>query len=295
MVNRKLYCSRFAIRDLRFVCLLAATWFAITAVAQVAVPPLESRVTDLTRTLTPEQKHTLESRLQDFEREKGAQLAVLIVPTIKPESIEQYGLRVAEAWKLGRKGVDDGALLLVAKDDRELRIETGYGLEGVLPDAVANRIIEDIIVPRFRDGDFYGGIEAGVAQMIGVISGEPLPAPRARRDDNFTTGAVLPIIVFALIAGQILSLFLGRLGGGVITSASAGLLVWIFLSSIVFAVIVAVFVFMLQLFGGVPSRSYGRRGGWHHDTGGWSSGGGSWGGFSGGGGSFGGGGASGRW
>ncbi|MGH8773006.1 MAG: TPM domain-containing protein, partial [Burkholderiales bacterium] len=199
---------------------LALLLLCLAAAAEVTVPPLTARVSDLTGTLSSEQKQALESRLKNFEQEKGAQIAVLIVPTVKPEAIEQYGLRVAEQWKLGRKGVDDGALLLVAKDDRELRIETGYGLEGVLPDAVANRIIEDIIVPRFREGDFHGGIEAGITQMIRVISGEPLPAPRAERELEF--GAILPIIVFALIAGQILTLFLGRLSGGLIASASAG-------------------------------------------------------------------------
>ncbi len=279
---------------MRFVCLLAAWLCAVPAFAQVPVPPLTARVTDLTGTLTAEQKQALESRLKNVEQEKGTQIALLIVPTVKPESIEQYSLRVVEDWKLGRKGVDDGALLLVARDDRELRIETGYGLEGVLPDAVANRIIEDIIVPRFRQGDFYGGIEAGITQMIRVISGEPLPAPRAERELEF--GTILPIIVFALIAGQILTLFLGRLGGGLIASASAGLIVWLFVSSIVLALIVAGAVLVMQLFGGVPARSYRRRGGWNQ-----GSNGGSWGGFSGGGsfsgggGSFGGGGASGRW
>ncbi|MGH8728640.1 MAG: TPM domain-containing protein [Burkholderiales bacterium] len=284
--------------------LLALLLFCSPAAAQVAVPALNARVTDLTGTLSAEQKTSLESRLESFERDKGAQIAVLIVPTIKPESIEQYSLRVVEAWKLGREGVDDGALLIVAKDDRELRIEVGYGLEGVVPDAVANRIIEDIIVPHFRAGNFYAGIDAGITQMIRVVSGEPLPQPREWRDQRsatFGAGGFVPAFLFVLLTGQILARVFGRLGGGLITSAGAGLIVWFLMASIPFALLAAVLAFMFSLFSGAASgRSYDSRGGWHHG-GGWGggdfSGGGlsGGGGFSGGGGSFGGGGASGRW
>lgn len=278
--------------------LLALLLLCFAAAAEVTVPPLTARVTDLTGTLNAEQKSALESRLQAFEREKGAQIAVLIVPTVKPESIEQYSLRVAEASKLGRKGVDDGALLVVAKDDRELRIEVGYGLEGVLPDAIANRIIEDVIVPRFRANDFYGGIDAGVAQMIGVISGEPLPEPRREsRSGGDPAASLAPAIVFAFVAGGILTRLFGRLGGGLLTAGGAGLIVWLIAASIVFALLVAIAVFVLSLFADrPPSRGYGRHGGWA-PAGGWSSGSGGFGGggFGGGGGGFGGGGASGRW
>src|SRR6185295_10628044 len=121
-----------------------------------------------------------EQKLAAFEARKGSQIAVLIVPTTRPEAIEPYSIRVVEQWKLGRKGVDDGALLLVAKNDRALRIEVGYGLEGVLPDATANRIIEDIIVPRFKTGDLYAGVDAGVDAMIKVVDGEPLPPPQTQ-------------------------------------------------------------------------------------------------------------------
>ncbi|MGH6820875.1 MAG: TPM domain-containing protein, partial [Methylocella sp.] len=148
------------------------------AQADVAVPPLKARVTDLTATLSREQQASLEQELQNFEAKKGSQLAVLIVPTTQPETIEQYGIRVVDSWRLGRKGIDDGALLLIAKNDRSLRIEVGYGLEGALNDATAKRIVSDIIVPRFKAGDFYGGIEAGIQSMIKVIEGEPLPPPR---------------------------------------------------------------------------------------------------------------------
>src|SRR5262245_38066835 len=149
----------------------------IAAWAQVAVPPLKGRVTDLTGTLKPEQIASLEQMLQSFEARKGSQIAVLMLPTTAPETIEQYSLRVAEQWKVGRKKVDDGVVLVVAKNDRTVRIEVGYGLEGALNDATANRIIREVIVPRFREGDFYGGIAAAADRMIRVIDGEALPEP----------------------------------------------------------------------------------------------------------------------
>src|SRR5574340_257920 len=145
--------------------ILLALLLTGAAQAEVAVPPLATRVTDLTATLDAQQIQTLQARLAAFEAKKGAQLAVLLIPTTQPETIEQFGMRVAEAWKLGRKGVDDGALLLVAKDDRALRIEVGYGLEGALNDATAKRIIAEIITPFFRRGEFYAGIDAGTAAM----------------------------------------------------------------------------------------------------------------------------------
>src|SRR5258705_2490426 len=160
--------------------LAIALLFAACAHADVAIPALKARVTDLTGTLAAQQQATLEQTLAAFEARKGSQIAVLIVPTTQPETVEQYALRVEETWKLGRKGVDDGALLLVAKDDRKLRIEVGYGLEGVLPDAIAKRIIAEDITPRFKQGDFYGGITTGVERMIKVIDGEPLPPPKPR-------------------------------------------------------------------------------------------------------------------
>ena len=147
---------------------------APAAHAQIPLPQLEARVTDLTGTLTAAQQSALEEKLAAFEARKGAQIAVLILPTTEPEDIAQFGIRLAEAWKLGRKGVDDGAILIVAKDDRAMRIEVQYGLEGVLTDATASRIINDTIVPLFKQGDFYGGINAGVDQMLRVVDGEPL-------------------------------------------------------------------------------------------------------------------------
>src|ERR1039457_3277652 len=157
-----------------------ALCWSLVAGAQVPVPPLTARVTDQTATLNAEQKAALEQTLQAFEARKGSQLAVLMIPPTAPETIEQYALRVAEQWKLGRKKVDDGAILLVAKNDRTLRIEVGYGLEGALNDATSKRIISEIITPRFKQGDFYGGIGAGVDQMIRAVDGEPFAAPNAK-------------------------------------------------------------------------------------------------------------------
>ncbi len=144
------------------------------------MPALTGHVVDQTGVLSAQQSSTLEQTLQAFEARKGSQIAVLIVPTTAPETIEQYGIRVADQWKLGRKKIDDGAILLIARDDHTLRIEVGYGLEGALTDATSERIISEIIVPRLRQGDFYGGISAGVDQIIRVVDGEPLPAPNAK-------------------------------------------------------------------------------------------------------------------
>ena len=169
--------------------------------AEVAVPALKSRVTDLTGTLAANETAQLEQRLAAFEARKGSQIAVLIVPTTQPETIEQYSIRVAEAWKLGRKGIDDGALLLIAKQDRTVRIEVGYGLEGVLPDALAKRIVDEVIVPEFKQGNFAGGIDAGIEQMMSVVEGEPLP-PQARRGERAPSGNavmdnIIPIFIIS--------------------------------------------------------------------------------------------------
>src|ERR1700737_961092 len=158
--------------------------WAVTAFADVAVPPLTGRVVDQTGTLSSGDIDRLTQTLKNLELRKGSQVAVLIVPTTQPETIEQFSIRVADAWKIGRKKIDDGAILVVAKDDRRLRIEVGYGLEGALPDVTTKRIIDEIITPKFRSGDFSGGISAGVDRIIGVIDGEPLPAPEPRREQG---------------------------------------------------------------------------------------------------------------
>jgi uncharacterized protein len=268
---------------------------SLAASAQVAVPPV-ARVTDQTGTLSAEQKAGLEQMLQAFETRKGSQIAVLMVRTTGGEAIEQYALRVAEAWKLGRKGVDDGALLAIAKDDRALRIEVGYGLEGALNDATAKRIVAEVITPRFREGDFFGGISAGVDRMIKVIDGEPLPAP-ARSAPQLDGGVFqfLPIVLIAaMVVGGVLRALLGRGLGALATGGAVGFLAWILAGTLFIGVLAGLLAFFFTLVGGfrggLPGGGYGLRGGW--GGGGIRSGGG---GFGGGGGGFGGGGASGRW
>ncbi len=190
-----------AIRLLGWLLLLIGVGLAL-ADDRPAVPRLTARVTDLTATLSADQRGLLEAKLAALERDKGSQIVVLIVPTVEPEAIEQYALRVVEAWQPGRRGVDDGALLLVAKAERKLRIEVGYGLEGALNDATAKRIISETISPRFRQGDYYGGIDAGVEAMSRVIAGEVLPAPGMESgsrvkvgNDNFDTWLFIGFIL----------------------------------------------------------------------------------------------------
>ena len=258
--------------------------------AQVAVPPLAGHVTDLTATLTSAQKESLEQTLAAFEARKGSQLAVLLLPTTAPEGIDQYALRVAEQWKIGRAKVDDGAILVVAKDDRTLRLEVGYGLEGALSDIVSKRIISDTIVPRFKQGDYYGGIDAGVAQIIRVVDGEALPAPASQRtqgpDDLRQMFPFLLIVV--LVVGGVLRNTIGKLAGSVVTGALVGVLAWLLLGAVLLAVLAGLVATVVTLLGGgAVLRGIGGMGGGRGGFGG--------GGFRGGGGGFGGGGASGRW
>lgn len=282
--------------------------FAVAAWAQdtpVAVPPLRSPVTDLTQTLTPEQSSALESRLRQYETQKGTQIAVLIVPTTQPESIEQYSIRVAEQWQIGRQRVDDGVILLVAKNDRALRIEVGTGLEGALPDVLANRIISQVITPRFRDGDFAGGIEEGITRIIAVIEGEPLPEPErreTRRPEGLGgIGNALPVLLmFVFVGSGILRGMLGRVGGAGATAGIAGVLMWLLTSVMAISIGAAVLAFIFALISGSGGGFGGGRG-WTNRRGGFGGGGwgggfgGGGGGWSGGGGGFSGGGASGRW
>jgi uncharacterized protein len=266
--------------------------WSFIADAQVPVPPLAGRVTDQTATLTAEQKVALEQTLQAFEARKGSQIALLIVPTTAPEMIEQYALRVAEQWKLGRKKVDDGALLVVAKNDRTLRIEVGYGLEGVLNDATSKRIISEIITPRFKQGDFYGGIIVGIDRMIRVIDGEPLPEPKGRPAGDLSgVQQFIPIIfILALVLGGVLRSALGRFPGAVATGGVVGIGAWLLADAISIGLgagVIALFFTLLS--GGMGGRGIGGYYG-GHGRGGFGGGG-----FGGGGGGFGGGGASGRW
>lgn len=258
----------------------------------VAVPVLTARVTDLTGTLDAMQKATLEEKLAAFETAKGAQVVVLLLPTTQPESIEQFGIRLFDAWKIGRKGVDDGALLIIAKHDRKLRIEVGYGLEGALNDATAKRIIDEAITPRFKTGDFAGGVTAGVDAMLTVIDGESLPAPAPASSggggggDNLLFGLLLA----ALIVGSILRHLLGRLLGCSINGALGGVAGWLLHGNLAGFLGGAMAGFLLAMIGlrTVLLMFFSGRGGR-------SGGGGFGGGFSGGGGMGGGGGASGGW
>jgi len=281
-------------------CILALMlcWASVAA-ADVAVPPLTGRVVDQTATLSPSDIDALTQRLKDLESRKGSQVAVLIVPTTAPETIDQFSIRVAEAWKIGRKKIDDGALLVVAKDDRKLRIEVGYGLEGALNDATAERIIEEVITPKFRSGDFAGGISAGVDRIIGVIDGEKLPAP-APRQNTGSSGSIgdlfNPFLIFAVfIVGAILRATLGRLIGSVAAGGVIGVLAWFLLGSLTLSLVASVLAFVFTMVGDSIASAGGRGG--FIGGGGFSGGRGSSdsGSFSGGGGSFGGGGASGSW
>lgn len=279
-------------RMLKALGWLLALGLCLGVAAQVAIPPLTGHVIDLTGTLSAEQKNTLEQTLTAFEARKGSQLALLMLPTTAPEAIEPYALRVAEQWKLGRKKVDDGAILLVAKDDRTLRIEVGYGLEGALNDATSKRIISETMLPFFKRQDFYGGLEAGLGQIIRVIDGEPLPAPREKPADSFGDIEQYAPIVFilALVLGGALRAMLGRLPGALVTGGLVGVLAWFVVGALSVALIAGVMALFFTLMGG----SVGGRGLGGFMGGGGRGGSGS-GGFSGGGGGFGGGGASGKW
>jgi uncharacterized protein len=287
--------------------------FGGSAAAEVAVPELTGRVVDQTGTLSASDIDTLTQRLKDLQTRKGSQVAVLIVPTTQPETIEQFSIRVAEAWKIGRKKIDDGALLVVAKDDHKLRIEVGYGLEGALPDVTARRIIDEIIVPHFRSNDFAGGISAGVDRIILIIGGEPLPAPQPEASHGSISSDLASFIFspfgligYVAVAAAMRGL-LGRLLGSGVTAGVVGAVIWFVLGSIAVSAIFGLAAFFLTMFADgimAASQQAGRSG---RGGGGWvsSSSGSSWSGgssssssdsgFSGGGGDFGGGGASGSW
>lgn len=285
-----------AMNTVRASLLALTLCWSFVAGAQIAVPPLTGRVTDQTATLSAAQKTALEQTLQALEARKGSQLAVLMVPTTAPETIEQYALRVAEQWKLGRKKVDDGAVLVIAKDDRTLRIEVGYGLEGALNDATSKRIISEIITPRFKQGDFNGGITAGVDRIIRVIDGEPLPASKGISAGNTPDiSQYVPIIfILALVLGGLLRSLIGRVPGAIATGGAMAFVAWLFSGAVFTALVAGAIALLFTLIsGGMGGHGIG------HHRGGFSTGGlgGSTrgGGFGGGGGGFGGGGASGRW
>ena len=289
------------------MCLFAISGFAH---ADVAVPVLKARVTDLTGTLTAQQTQQLESQLAALEQRKGAQVVVLMLPTTQPEDIADYATRVFDQWKVGRKDVDDGVLVVVAKDDHRAMIETGYGLEGAIPDAAASRIIREYMSPKFRVNDFYGGLDDAIGALTKLIDGEPLPPPLQGPQPRDRGGIVhgqdwftgLLVACFALFWARGFFAFVPRIPRAGIVGAAAGGLTWLFSGLWPLGLVLGV-VGLLVGFAGGSGGMFARRGG----SGGWGgwggSGGGGFGGggfgggggFSGGGGSTGGGGASGSW
>ena len=299
---------RFLRAALAAVASCAALAFAATPTDPIAVPKLAARVTDQTGSLTADERAALEAKLAGFEQSHGSQVAVLLVPSIGPEAIEEFAGRVTDEWKLGRKGVDDGVLVVVAKQERKIRIQTGRGVQGTLTDALSKRIASDIIAPRFRTGDFAGGLNAGVDAIFKAIEGEQLPLPKAgsaphtgKADTASSLGSFfIPALFIVLIGGGILRSMLGRFLGAGATGAVIGVLAWVFIGSMAVVLIAAVIAFVFTLISGVGGGS--RPGGFGGGPmiGGWGGGGGGGfssggGGFSGGGGSFDGGGASGDW
>jgi len=275
--------------------LLALLWLALLPVGcrateLVPVPALAGRVTDLTGTLDATQRGRLEAQLAVIDRTGRAQIAVLLLPTTQPETIEQFGIRLAEAWKIGHKGADNGAIVIVAKNDRKMRIEVGYGLEGSIPDAVAKRIIAERMAPLFKQDDFFGGLRAAVEGVDQAIGGtDSGSAPAATGSGTGSGGGQSPDLMAWLMASVVAGGFLRAMFGVLGSLAAAAVAGWLgfavfgsWLAALVAGLVVFVFSFFSRLSPG------GIGGGF---DGGSSSGGG----FSGGGGSFGGGGASGDW
>jgi uncharacterized protein len=264
----------------------------------VRIPALSSHVTDVTGTLTATQITSLDQKLTSFEAQKGSQIAVLMVPTTQPEALEQYSLRVVEQWKLGRKKIDDGVLLIIAKDDRKLRFEVGYGLEGAVNDLTAKRIISEIITPYFKQGLFFEGINAGLNRLMQVIEGEPLPSPQQKSSapsnsiGDTLEGALVLAFMLSLFLGGVLKRILGKTVGGILTGGIVGVLAFFMTGMIAVAILASIVGFFASLLGGL-----GGSGGpiIFPGGGGFGGGRGRGGGFGGGGGGFGGGGASGNW
>lgn len=293
------------------LALLLAAWLPLAAWAQSvqAVPALAAHVMDSTGTLDAAQRNALEAKLTAFEQSRGAQVVVLIVPTTQPEDIAAYAQRVGDTWKIGRKSIGDGLLLVVAKNDRKVRIETTKALEGAIPDLAAKQVIDTAITPRFKQGDYAGGLDAAADQLIALISGENLPEPEQKgstRNDGFEWTDLAVFLFFAVpIAGRIAAGVLGRKFGSVATGGVVGVLAWVFTSSLIVAGLAVLVGTVFALVASLGSFGRGGRssGGWTTggfgggSGGGWSSGSSSGGGgfSSGGGGDFGGGGASGDW
>lgn len=280
----------------------------LLALAQqlAAVPPLDGPVVDTTMTLSAPVKQALVAQALALKQRKGSQLQVLVVPTTQPEDIAQYATRAFDQYKLGRGEVNDGVLLVVAKDDRRARVEVGYGLEGAIPDATAARVIQEYLLPRFRAGDFDGGVTESTAALVRLVDGEMLPPPmvetRARPQQGPLGGETWVFALFAaLIAAQVLRGVLGRVPGvirGPLIGLACGVLAWLVSAKVLlagFGLIIGLVVGSVARRAGRFSRNAGF-GGFGGGMGGWGGGGGmGGGGWSGGGGMSGGGGASGSW
>lgn len=276
-------------RALVALCLLLLAGWPVAAQELAAIPVLNSPVVDTTGTLDAAARQQLEQQAVALQQRKGSQIQVLVVASTEPESIEQYTQRVFDQWKLGRKGVDDGVLLIVAKDDRRVRIQPGYGLEGAIPDAIANRVIQEYLVPKFRQGDFAGGIADASAQLVKLIDGEPLPAPvsdnHSGQGQRGSDGNWLFVLIAGFVAATMAKAIFSRAPAGVrglISGAAGGGVAWLFSSALLLSGIAGVIGLVLGLLAVSSPGRYARHGGW----GGWGGGGG----FGGGGGGFGGGG-----
>jgi uncharacterized protein len=281
---------------------LAFAALGVQAQALAPIPELSSHVIDTSGTLTTDQQQALDGKLVAFETSNGSQVVVLMVPTTQPEDIASYANRVGSAWKIGRKDIGDGLLLIVAKNDRKLRIEVSRALEGAVPDLAAKRIIDQTITPFFKQGDFAGGIGAGLEQIMALIRGEALPAPQAAKSGSgsgdFQWMDLAVFLFFAVaVGGTILRNMLGSKLGSVVAGGAAGVIAFVVTTSVLVAILAGVVALVFSLVSGLGRFAQPHsRGPWGGTGGGggWSSG--SGGGFSsGGGGSFGGGGASGGW
>lgn len=261
----------------------------------IAIPALQTRVTDLTQTLTADQQDQLEAKLKVFELEKGSQIAVLIVPSTKPEEIEQYSIRVVDAWKLGREKPDDGILILVAKNDHKMRIEVGQGLEGAIPDLIAKRVISEVMSPSFKQGDYYDGINNATDKLMGLVSGEKLapPSPQTSHSNMSFDNSLAFFVVGCMVVGAFLSSILGRFFGAGATAGIIGAVSWFILGTLGMSIFVGIVAFFFTLI--MPYIFDGTRGGGTYSSGGFGGGGHGHDSFSGGGGGFSGGGASGDW
>ena len=302
--------SIFHLRSLVLVTLFL-TIVHYTLASALEVPPLRGQINDYAGLIPADRAQALESRLAAFEKETAHQIAVLTIPSLEGDPLEDFSIKVAEAWKIGQKGFDNGAILVIAQNDRKLRIEVGYGLEGVLPDAIASRIIREVIVPRFRENDYAGGIEAGVNAILQVTKGEPLSqkTQTPRRPATSRLSSAMNILMITAMLALFIGMTRRRIAGGALGGATAGVAATLFGAGgfgliLIVALIIGAFLGAIGSSMSVASSSNHwtggsryRRGGWGGGffPGGFGGGGFGGGGFSGGGGGFGGGGASGSW